>query len=197
MPYRADFNAFSEVIMDDGMVIRRLEQPGGGANYTVVGKVSETLHYMTQAGDWREIADEVAQYWKNRAEGKESVAGGSIFNDKYPDDAWLQFNFGSTDEKIVADKICEREARKGSVILTTQTDDGRIAAWIYDEEDPDSEEAFAGIAETEDRAIICLDYGYSLPVAELLGIEDKILLAAINEFLGENHPTESSDQGGV
>ncbi len=58
--YRADFNSFSEIVLDDGRVIRQIEQPGGGMTYSIVENVGidGVDAFMAKAGgEWHELVD--------------------------------------------------------------------------------------------------------------------------------------------
>jgi hypothetical protein len=60
--YRADFNSFSEMVLDDGRVIRQIERPGGSKTYSLiqnfVGDEDGKNAYMDESGEWTEQATE-------------------------------------------------------------------------------------------------------------------------------------------
>jgi len=59
MAYRASFNWFDEMVLDNGTVIRRIEQPGGGATFTVVESNVDPDEYTNDGiGEWFEVDDE-------------------------------------------------------------------------------------------------------------------------------------------
>lgn len=60
--FHASFNNFSEMALNDGRVIRRIEQPGGGATYSVK-TVEDVDAYMNESGEWWEPeADELIRW---------------------------------------------------------------------------------------------------------------------------------------
>lgn len=68
--FKADFGNFSELVTDNGTVIRRVEQAGGGATYTVVAENVNPDNFMANEGsegDWYEIDEETAQMWVEAA----------------------------------------------------------------------------------------------------------------------------------
>jgi hypothetical protein len=65
--FRADFNDFSEMVISDGRVIRRREQPGGIAKYGIVqnfvGDEEGKDAYMDEAGEWTEPTPDTLINW--------------------------------------------------------------------------------------------------------------------------------------
>lgn len=64
--FKADFNNFSELVTDNGTVIRRIEQAGGGATYSIVVEDVNPDEFMQNEGaegEWYEIDEETAQIW--------------------------------------------------------------------------------------------------------------------------------------
>lgn len=67
--YRFDFSGFSEAVFADGTVVRRIEQPGGGAEYALTekfGSLDEYFEMLADQGindDGREIDGEELAPW--------------------------------------------------------------------------------------------------------------------------------------
>jgi hypothetical protein len=60
--YIAYFNSFAEIALSDGRIVRKIEQPGGGANYAVTKTVASIDDYMNELGEWTEMSDEQLEY---------------------------------------------------------------------------------------------------------------------------------------
>jgi hypothetical protein len=70
MAYKASFNSFSEMVLDNGTVIRRIEN-AGGATYSIVAEDVNPDDFMTNEGaegDWLEADEEEAAYWLESAQ---------------------------------------------------------------------------------------------------------------------------------
>lgn len=80
MAYRASFNWFDEMVLDNGTVIRRIEQPGGGATFTVVDSNVDPDEFMIEGGgEWYEVDDEgTVKHWMLQAGLEIGIAAEAI-----------------------------------------------------------------------------------------------------------------------
>jgi len=66
MAYRASFSNFDEMVFEDGLVIRRIENAGGGATYSVIAEGVNPDAFMVNEGaegEWYEASEEEAAHW--------------------------------------------------------------------------------------------------------------------------------------
>lgn len=66
MPYKADFDSFSEMVFETGIVVRRIETAGGGATYSIVAEDVSPDDFMVEegaAGDWYWVDKEESERW--------------------------------------------------------------------------------------------------------------------------------------
>lgn len=65
--YKGDFNSFSEMVVNDGRVIRRVENQDGYA-YTVVERgVTPDDFMIANETEWMEVSDEELAIWLEAA----------------------------------------------------------------------------------------------------------------------------------
>lgn len=69
MAYKASFNSFSEMVFDNGTVVRRIENVDG-ATYSIVAEGVNPDDFMVNEGaegEWYEADEEEASYWLEAA----------------------------------------------------------------------------------------------------------------------------------
>lgn len=70
--YIAHFAAFSAMVLENGTVIWRLEQPGGGSKYEVVKTGVDPEEYIIDecSGDWYFPTEEDIEHWMEASGAK-------------------------------------------------------------------------------------------------------------------------------